>query len=80
MRNVLNFQYIKYDYANIFGYVLFLVIMCILSWFNKLPLNLLNIVLGVLFAAYINRELIKKMIIMGKDKIAKKRKNGVKHG
>lgn len=80
MRNVLNFQYIKYNYANIFGYVLFLVIMCILSWFNKLPLNLLNIVLGILFAVYINRELIKKMIVMGKEKIAKKRENGVKHG
>lgn len=74
MRNVLNFQYIKYNLGNIFCYVTFLVIMCILSWFDKLYLNILNIILGILFAVYINRELIKKIIIIGKSKIKKKHK------
>lgn len=72
MKNVLRFQKIKYNYRNILVYVVMLVVMCIISWFNSLYLNALNIIIGLLFAVFINRALIKNIIYLGKSKLKKK--------
>ncbi|MCM1496845.1 MAG: oligosaccharide flippase family protein [Clostridium sp.] len=58
MRNVLHFQYIRYRYVNIFAYIACLAVMCILSWIGGIFLNVLNVIIGVVFALWINRRLI----------------------
>jgi O-antigen/teichoic acid export membrane protein len=73
MRNVLNFQKIKYNYVQIITYVAFLVVMCVLAWFDHLYLNLVNVLLGTIFAIWANRQLLKKVIqaILQKGKKSK---------
>lgn len=72
MRNVRKFQKISYHYDNICACVAVLTGMCILSWFNNFYFNVLNFLLGTVFALYINRELIKKILEMLKARIQKK--------
>ena len=76
MQNVRKFQEIRYQYGNICGCVAVLVGMCVLSWFNNLYLNILNFLLGTVFALYINRELIKKIFEMLKSRTQKKAESG----
>lgn len=73
MKNVQNFQPIRYNYVNMSLYILVLVIMCIVSWFELWYLDVLNIVLGTIFALYINRELVKSMFAMMKKRLMNKK-------
>lgn len=75
MGNVRKFQKIQYHYDNICGCVAVLVGMCIVSWFNNLYLNILNFLIGTVFALYMNRELIRKIFGMLKSKARKKDEN-----
>lgn len=70
MKNVLKFQYIKYKYLNIFGYILFLTGMCVLSWLHTAYFDIVNVVAGSIFALHINRAMLKNIwnIVMKKRK------------
>lgn len=74
MKNVQKFQQIRYHYANMARYIAILIVMCILLWLDVWYLDVLNIVFAIVFAAFINRELIKNVWEMTKHKLAGKRK------
>lgn len=73
MKNVRKFQDIKYNYMNMWSYIVVLVAMCILSWFNRWHLNVCNVVIGTIFAVFVNRKLILKMFELVKNKVRKNR-------
>jgi fructose-1,6-bisphosphatase len=47
--------------------------MCVLAWFDHLYLNLVNVLLGTIFAIWANRQLLKEVIqaILQKGKKSK---------
>ncbi|MBD5520970.1 MAG: oligosaccharide flippase family protein [Lachnospiraceae bacterium] len=69
MKNVLNFQKINYNYVQIIKYICFLSVMCVFLWLNQLGLNILNVVLGIIFATSINYSLISSLINIIYNKI-----------
>lgn len=74
MKNVLKFQYIKYKYLNIFGYILFLTGMCVLSWMHTVYFDVVNVIVGSMFALYINRAMLKNIWNMARKKVKAGRK------
>lgn len=62
MKNVLRFQKINYNYTQIIKYISFLSVMCVFLWLNQLGLNILNVMLGIIFAISVNYSLIISLI------------------
>lgn len=75
MYNVSKFQTMKYKYVKML--LCFAVIggMCVLSYMNALPTNIINFVIGVMFAIVLNRKFIKSVLRAIVKKIRGKRNN-----
>lgn len=58
MYDVKKFQNITYNYMKIALCLAILTIMCILCWFNTFVINLLNFILGCIFALFLNRKIL----------------------
>lgn len=71
MKDVQKFQRIRFNIRNIICFIAVLVIMCILSWLNIWYFDVLNIVLGIIFAVVINRELLNKVFVMLINRLGK---------
>ena len=69
MHDVKKFQKISYKYLKISICLLVLVSMCVLCWINTLPVNIINLLIGCVFAAYLNRNLIKTIFTSIKARI-----------
>ena len=75
MYNVSKFQPMKYKYAKML--LSFAVIggMCVLSYINDLSTNIINFVIGIVFAVALNRKFIKSVLQAIVKKIRGKRTN-----
>lgn len=73
MYDVKKFQPISYKYTKIVFCIALLVCMCIICWINKFTLNLLNVLVGCIFATYINRKVLKTVVVSLKSKMVRKK-------
>lgn len=71
--DIRKFQEITVNYLKMGGYFGLIVLMSVLVYFNNFQLNILNMVIGVLFATIINRETLKILIIGVKKQIKNKK-------
>lgn len=62
MKDVLRYHKISYKIKTMSLYLLVLIIMSIICWFNNLYLNIFNAIIGVLFACVINKNIIRKTL------------------
>lgn len=62
MHDVKRFQKIRYNYRKISLCLILLTVMCILCWINTSVVNIVNLVVGCIFALYINRRLVKSIL------------------
>lgn len=62
MWDILKYHQIRYKLRDMLRYLLFLLLMCIISWYNTGFGNLCNMLLGFSFAAYINKTLLISMM------------------
>lgn len=62
MYDVKKFQQIAYRLKKISICEIFLVCMCIICWVNTFATNLINVLIGFLFAIYLNRSLVKSIL------------------
>lgn len=60
MNNVLKFQKIQYRYKNLLYYISVLVLMSLIAFYRTIYFNILNVMIAVIFALLINRDLVKK--------------------
>lgn len=58
MHDVRKFQPITYKYTKIVYTLIILIGMCIICWINTTSLNLINFIIGCVFAFFLNRKLI----------------------
>lgn len=58
MAGVQKFQKVNYTYKKIFVYIIILIFMCVMCWINSLISNILNILVGVIFAIAGNKQLV----------------------
>ena len=71
MLNVRKFQKIRYKWHKIVLLNIGLIIMCILCWMNVLITNVINFIIGLLFAFIINKKLVVKVLQLIKKKLLK---------
>lgn len=62
MHDVKSFQKISYNYSKIGISITVLAGMCILCWVNTFTINIINVVIGIIFAFLLNKELFKSII------------------
>mgnify|MGYP003304462651 CR=1 FL=1 len=60
--DVLKFQNIRYDYRKIIISVIILVCMCVIFWFNSFAGNIVNCIIGIIIAVFINRTIVMDII------------------
>lgn len=72
MKNVQSFQKIKFNYSSMVRYIAVLVVMSVLLWLDVWYLDILNVIVGIMFAVILNRELIKNVWQMMKKKLGRK--------
>ena len=65
------FEEIHYNLLEIFSISGILIVMCVICFMNQFILNILNIVIGVIFAAVINRSILVSMLGKFKKKLGK---------
>ncbi len=74
MKNIQSFQEIKFNYGSMLRYIAVLVVMSVLLWLDIWYLDIVNVILGTVFAVVLNRAMIKniwKIICkkLGKQKV-----------
>jgi len=72
MKNIQSFQEIKFNYGSMIRYIAVLVVMSILLWMDIWYLDVVNVILGTVFAVVLNRAMIKNIWKMVQKKLSKK--------
>ena len=72
MKNIQSFQKIKFNYGAMLRYIAVLIVMCVLLWLDCWYLDVVNVLLGIIFAVVVNRSLIQNVWKMFKNKLKKK--------
>ena len=72
MKNIQSFQEIKFNYGSMIRYIAVLVVMSILLWMDIWYLDVVNVILGTVFAVVSNRAMIKNIWKMVQKKLSKK--------
>lgn len=72
MKNIQSFQKIKFNYGSMIRYIAVLVVMSILLWLDIWYLDVVNVILGTVFAVVLNRAMIKNIWTMVQKKLSKK--------
>ncbi len=72
MKNIQSFQKIKFNYGSMIRYIAVLVVMTILLWLDIWYLDVVNVILGTVFAVVLNRAMIKNIWTMVQKKLSKK--------
>ncbi|MBO5089251.1 MAG: polysaccharide biosynthesis protein [Lachnospiraceae bacterium] len=72
MKNIQSFQEIKFNYGSMIQYIAVLVVMSILLWLDIWYLDVVNVILGTVFAVVLNRAMIRNIWTMVQKKLSKK--------
>ncbi len=72
MKNIQSFQEIKFNYGSMIRYIAVLVVMSILLWMDIWYLDIVNVILGTVFAVVLNRAMIKNIWKIVQKKLNKK--------
>lgn len=72
MKNIQSFQKIKFNYASMVRYIAVLIVMSVLLWLDIWYLDIVNVLVGIIFAVVLNRALIRNVWQMVKKKLLKK--------
>lgn len=59
MHDVKKFQTVSYKYKKVIVCLAILVSMCVICWINNFSLNIVNFIIGCVFAVFLNRKLVK---------------------
>lgn len=59
MHDVKKFQTVSYKYKKVIVCLAILASMCVICWINNFSLNIVNFIIGCVFAVFLNRKLVK---------------------
>jgi O-antigen/teichoic acid export membrane protein len=74
MHNIQSFQKIEFDVKQLVIDSILLIVMLVVFWINRLGLNILNFIFGVIVAFSLNRNIVKSIMNVLRNKLYRRRK------